>query len=678
MAVAARPPYFLEHKKTLLHGVPRTSYTLLIREDIWQAALAPSPRFGDAASSISSAPAELAVPQQHAEQAYVNAATAHTNGEVTRVPTHVALVVLTSSVLGLARKIIVPTAIVDAAVATGKTWIYIVEGNASLCLIECVGGMPIGEFKRIGRKSVSGYTIYRPQAAVDPTGFCDSALLERESSLPPFPTSLTSSYSSIVQSSSSSSALLDYAGQTPPSEVQSLCQIVTAHVPRDHLLRERYASLQNIARFMRSSNMADGTARTRFESATIALFQDFSSTDADMQHRVDVVTHWDVRRFVMAEAAAGNHNRNLRAWFVEQEVSLVTLRLRLAHSDADDLVRLVGPVAEEFALNVEEGGCYSIGAIDALAAGVGLDARGIGALIDSTTHRILMTVEQVADKLMPLWLTRTMNGEIKQPQPVVIVDDYDGDDRTCDGVDDDDDDSLRTVAKEIIEDRQRVTKGGKAGLHLPVNNADVSSLPDLEDLGAVKTLYPPCAFLLAEKLRHDNHLKFGERLAYTSFLLDVNYPKPTVVGHLRKHFKGVSEDQFKAKYASSVNRNEKGRWIDGMRDIPYGMSCSNLIAGRNIAGDNVADKTLHLGCPLQRLDREDLTALLRRMGVPDPEHVAYLARIDKNYSGACAQSFVNKFGRAPGTTRLASWRPIAPRAYFQEAKDMLDQQLRAE
>jgi hypothetical protein len=649
---AARPGYWLDKKSLTVRGTPRTVYTLFFRDDVWAEGHAKSSslRFGGA-------PAEIAVPPHYAEQAYLNAAVAHTNGEIRSVPPHVELVTLASSVMGFGDRLVVPTSIVDSS---RKEWIYIVEGNASICAIECAGGMPMASFKKFARRSVSGYTIFRAQC--DPTAFYDTVAFDRESSLPPMPSPLISPHSSIVSSSglSAPSPLLDYGGDTAtaPREVVMLRDIVAAHVARSHLLGERYASLQKIELFTKKEGGAAPTsARARFEAATIALFEDFGDADADMQHRVDVVTHWDVRKYVLPMLRLPHQ----RAWFVEQEARLVSLRLLMANSD--DLARLVSPVVDEFELKEGEGG-YSVSAMDALLAGIDLNAGGVGATI--ANGRVVLTVEQVANELLPEWIARAMRGELRIV-PTTTTDE-----------EEEDDEDIRAKASEIVSDRDSIIKGASARLRLPVNDPAVTeSLPDIEDLGAANAMYPPCVRLLREKLEVEGRLKYGERLAYTNFLYDVNYRQPVVEDHLRKHFTTtgcVSTDLFKRKYATSAKRAEPGDvWVDGVRTIPYSNSCANLIAGKNIRGDDRGSQHLKLGCPFNRLGRDDLSALLTRMGVQDVEGVIYTAHVERNCAGACASAFANKYGKLPDAgPRLAVWRPSAPRVWFGEAKDMFD------
>jgi hypothetical protein len=653
----------LDQKSTVVRGAQRTVYTLFFRDDVWAEGHAKSSslRFGGA-------PAEIAVPPHYATQAYLNSAVVHTTGEVRHVPAHVELVTLASSVMGFGDRLTVPTSVVDSS---HKTWIYIVEGNASICAIECAGGMSMADFRKFARRSVSGYTIFKSQC--DPTAFYDAATFDRESSLPPLPPVLISPHSSIVSSSGfgaqPASPLLDYGGPTAPREVVVLRDIVGAHVARAHLLGERYASLQKIELFTKKEGgAAPASARARFEAATIALFEDFGNADADMQHRVDVVTHWDMRKYVLPKLRLPHQ----RAWFIEQEARLVSLRLLMAHSNnIDDLARLVSPVIDEFELEATaEGGGYSVSAKDALLAGIDLDAGGVGAKI--ARGRVALTVDQVANELLPEWIARSMRGSLRIVPATNEEDDDDDDD------DDADADAILAKASEIVADRDSILKGASSRLRLPVNDpCAAESLPDIEDLGAANALHPPCVRLLREKLAVEGRLRYGERLAYTNFLYDVNYRQPDVEDHLRRHFTttgGVSTDLFKRKYATSTKRAEpRDVWADGVRTIPYSNSCANLIAGKNIRGDDSGAQHLKLGCPFNRLNRDALTALLVRMDVRDVEDAIYTAHVEKNCAGACAKAFASKYGKLPASgPRLAVWRPAAPRVWFGEAKDMFD------
>lgn len=675
--VPANPPYYLGRKETrAAGGVSRITYEQVFRTDVWEKGTphtSPEPRFpGGGAAVNNSSKHPLAI------HAYKSAVSAYTKAEVTDVPPHVAVLIAEREYLMTSKQRL---RVANAAINTlppSKTWIYIVEPVEAVTTMICAGGMSRNMIHK-ARRHAAFYEFFRVH--LDSTGFYDAEVLERESSLPSIPTAVSSPHDSLIASSSggfdmmlpaATSPLLDYAGARPPElMLRPLRDLVTPYVSLAHLLERRYEALQGVARFARDSATtigsvaANGTARQVFEASSIALFQDLRDDDPQIQHCADVVSYWTVRQHILN--AIPQRDGPVWRWFADNEAQLVTLRMRMAHANDDAaLARLLQPVTKTFDMECDpETGMYSIDIVTALAAGVPLSAAAI-VRTDAMRHRAFLTEEYVTDNIMPMWVARAVAGEIPAD-----TDTYD--DVIEENAHRDDDAEVHETAERIVADRLDAVHRGRAGLHLPTADADPSALPDIEDFGASKALHPPCAFLLEEKLRNTGHLKFGERVALTSFLLDVNYPKDSVEEHLRGHFTktgSTPESEFRTKYAGAVYRSERDKWEGGVRTVPYGMACRRLIARRDISGDNKADATLQLGCPFQRLGRADIAAMLARMGIDDDDNagnIAYTARVENNCAKACANTFAAKLGRLPSAT----WRPRAPRTYFQEGKQIV-------
>lgn len=680
---SADPPYRLSRKETrsVGAGAPRTVYEQSFRSDVWArgSPYDSEPRFGGA--NADNGDDKLAL----ARHAYASAVSAHTMAQVTGAPPHVEVLLAeegstSSMIIGGKARVRVPNAAIDTLPAN-KTWIYIVEPIASVATMACVGGFSLDAIAKKARRLPAVHEFFRVR--LDPTGFFDTHTLERESSLPPVPPAMASPHNSLIVSGGisappspeapTSSPLLDYCGTRPPeATLQRLRDFVSPYVAPEHLIERRYEALQNVGRFAHDNEEigaigASGTVKQVFEASSIALFQGLRDDDVHLQHCADVVSYWMIREHIIDVLP---RDSPVWKWFVEHETQFVALRTSLTHAEANNVAGLLEPVAETFGMVRDPGArTYSTDIISALGAGIDLSARGGAGIVrtDAATHRVTLTEEYVAARVMPLWIKKAVLGEIPGPPTAAndALEENMGGARKLAG------EAVRKAVEWIVGDRLDAVQRGQAGLHLPTASADHGALPDIEDLGAAKALFAPCAFVLEEKLRATGHLKFGERLAHTSFLLDLNYPSEAVEKHLRKHFTttgGTSDGEFSAKYAGAVHRNERGKWEGGVRTVPYGMSCRRIVARTDIIGDNRANADLRLGCPFQRNEpRADLVALLGRMGVDDSERagaIAYTARVEGNCQKACADTFAAKFGRLPSGT----WRPRAPRTYYQEGR----------
>lgn len=656
-------PYRLTSKQTRAVGssVPRVIYEQVFRSDVWDRGTpqASEPRFGGSEAGADK--------RALAHHAYTSAVAAHTQTRVTDVPPHVAILLAkgdgdSTMVVGSKARVRVSNAEMDA-LPMNKTWIYVVEPVASVATMVCVGGGARTTVLSKARRHAAFHEFFRVR--LDSTGFFDAQTLERESSLPALPPALASPSNSLFVSGGvaeeTSSPLLDYVGVRPPAAaLQRLRDFVMPYVTVAHLLERRYEALQGVARFARDNTevigsiRTSGTARQVFEASSITLFQGLRDNDPHLQHCADIVSYWAMREYIIDTLP---HDGPVRRWFAEHEAQLVLLRTSLTHADADSRTDLLVPVAETFGMVRDPTtGTYSMNIVDALAEGIRLGAGKGLVRTEAATHRAVLTEDYVASHVMAAWIARAVVGDLPGLE----------DENTP--REKEEDVEVRAAAKRIVEDRLDAVQRGQSGLHLPSASADPRELPDIEDFGAASALFPPCAFALEEKLRTTGHLKFGERVAHASFLLDLNYPKDTVEAHMRKHFSsvgGTPDDDFTSKYAGSVHRNECNKWENGVRTVPYGMACRRLIARTNIAGDNRANTDLRLGCPFQRFEsRADMSAQLLRMGIADADAIAYTARVEGNCQKACAETFVAKFGRVPSAT----WRPRAPRTYYQEGR----------
>jgi len=281
----------------------------------------------------------------------------------------------------------------------------------------------------------------------------------------------------------------------------------------------------------------------------------------------------------------------------------------------------------------------------------------------------------VADDLVPFFIQACIEGKVdhaREGRAAASASILDEEEACCGNSDldltaPDNDDDVRAEAKSIIQDRIDEVSGALAGLHLPHANVDQRTLPHIENTSAVNALYPLCIQRLRRKLMVTNHLKFGERFEYTSFLLDIGYTKAIVNAHLEKHMTAVTS--LSSKYHNLATRQEIGLWKDGFRTIPYGMACNRKISGKDLPGDVAArDETMCIGCPYARLSGQTLRSELAAGGIDDVEDIVVLARVDSNPRGACAQHFRTLFNHLPNDRfSHGAWRPRAPRAFFKEA-----------
>ncbi|KKK50536.1 hypothetical protein LCGC14_3124040, partial [marine sediment metagenome] len=92
---------------------------------------------------------------------------------------------------------------------------------------------------------------------------------------------------------------------------------------------------------------------------------------------------------------------------------------------------------------------------------------------------------------------------------------------------------------------KEILKQISKNLTIDLLNIDKSKLSDIEN-DITTSSFPLCKFMLRKTLLEKNHLKFAERYAYASFLLDIGYEKDQIESHLRKYFSkgGTGKTKF--------------------------------------------------------------------------------------------------------------------------------------
>lgn len=626
------------------------------------------------------------------------------------------------------------------------TWIYVLEADAAHHTILCVGGISRQDFvKTVMSFAGKSHTISR--ARCTPMGFYNTTDFDRESSLPGVPGALSSPHTSAMALSSSGAMtpplereggaaaaaaaaavpttpwedryhpLLDYSGSLASSAVMTLCGRIAQLVPLQQLLRGRYTDMENMERFKRDMGGLSATHAGAYSNAcsaaqvhgasTIALIDCVGTDDAGLQHAAHLVSHWLVRRYILDMLPKDNSTWQ---WFARREAELVTLHTRFA----GDLARSLEPVVLHFGLTPVGPGTvppeavraakatpaayasawFTMDSVDALVAGIAALGSGTGArqaYISPATHLVFMSAEQVADDLLPLFLTACIRGEVTSPAKSVAITTTTADEGTAEQNDsvllfDDDarpadananvDDDVLLVAEAtaILDERAAHVSGASQGFFLPQKDVDPKTLPHLDNASATRTMWPLCKQRLWNKLITTHRLEYGERLAYAAFLLDLGYSKDIIRAHMFRHFTkaGITQQQFDAWFANCVVYSEKNVWEDGTRTIPYDISCNRRIAATDLPGDtDRADASnMCVACPYARLSGEtlsrELTASIPKTAGCAPrdiEDIVNTATVERNPAGACAKHFAMLYKRQP----RQRWRPMAPRAFTRYA-----------
>lgn len=214
---------------------------------------------------------------------------------------------------------------------------------------------------------------------------------------------------------------------------------------------------------------------------------------------------------------------------------------------------------------------------------------------------------------------------------------------------------------------KEILKQISKNLTIDLLNIDKSKLSDIEN-DITTSSFPLCKFMLRKTLLEKNHLKFAERYAYASFLLDIGYEKDQIESHLRKYFSkgGTSKTKFDTKYMHALQYNDKGKCENGKRIIPYGMGCKKII------NNTIFNSEIKVGCPFNSkvMKYDDLKNLIIESGINSNnssiEEILYTFSQLESPMAACAQYFKAKHEILP-QNNLSEWRPLLPQLYVNES-----------
>ena len=680
-------------------------------------------------SGAPTSPRNALVGQRNA--AYLGAA-AEFGTPLTQVPKHVHLILCTRAPGREAPRLRFSKAQQPTRLETAVTWVYFLEASREDRRIHCVGGVSEATFKT-RTLNVGGDTLSIPRAICSPLSFFVKADYDKETSLPGVPDSLSASLATAFSISSSGTIspppsaaaaaaaaasasasaaaaaghpLLDYAGHQASDHVLALRDIVAPKIPLPQLLRHRYDTMENVARFKKLMGVdisyvaAYGSVCTPLQvsgASTIGLIDELGG-DGSLQHAGHLVSHWLVRRFILDKFPV---DHSTWKWFAQRETELVTQHVRFAA----DLDHLLVPVVDHFNLTrvqaheVPDGAhaaaselpapptsWYSMDAIDALTLSLqALCTHGASQVyICPTTHQAYLSSEQVADDLIPLFIDACIRGNVPAPDvpvggaggDVVLI--GDGEETQTPSPEMEMDGFIAAEAARILEDRAANAAGATSGLYLPRNDVDPKTLFHLDNGSAYRFMTPLCVQRRRNKMVRDNHLEYGERLAWAAHLLDLGYKREVILDNMFLHFakKGISRQQFDASHANCVVYNEKNKWEDGVREIPYDISCRRRIEGTDLPGDSrTSPEDACVACPYARLSTDTLRRELQASIPPaakkcspgDIEDIVATAKTQQDPGAACAKHFAALYGGTPYPT----WRPSAPRGFTQPALESI-------
>ena len=594
-------------------------------------------------------------------EVYLKMVAAQSEGKITTVPDHVAVLEAEARTTCMIR---LPEHAVNAALARHSVRrCAIVFENAVL------GSVTREELIEHSVQDQGSVVVY--DSWINPNRLYDPAVLDRESSLPSPPPSC---------GSVGMSGLSDEVDNEQPyflvrpdlhAYIRTLEILHRAGVEAHRVLKQRAKTYGKLERFYRETRVRVRKAKL-LELASVVETTLFADIPEHLWPLASLVGHWEVRdRLFGADA-----------WYADQEARLCTI---LHSEQCADLAtsglggRLVDPPlaagAAERMHNESEQIWYEVSAIDLANSGSKCLLNRGASDICVTKGRAFVPRSTVVEDIIPLWIALVVRSDI----PVVNTNDAAAEEDTFlideDTTDVPDHDIARVaadldrMAQSIATKRRDEMANRAAARMLPTRTPEAAAnLPDLEDLMSNGTL-PACAWSMEERLQvHEHHLKHPERFQHTGFLLSLNYSFDAVNEHMWKHFSknGTSRTLFDTKYKrrESNSANERALWTNGVRQCEYEYSCEKLRDSKQMKGPDS-----RTGCPFTHYDGPGLAALLHRMApgakADDLEYVSYLASVDKNPAGACAEMFKVTQGRSFGGSEAA--RPRAPRYYWRDA-----------
>ena len=593
-------------------------------------------------------------------EVYLRTVAAQSGGKITTVPDHVAVLEAEARKACIIR---LPEHAVNAALArhSVRRCAIVFEGSV-------LGSVTREELIEHSVQDQGSVVVY--DSWINANRLYDPAVLDREASLPSPPPSC---------GSVGMSGLSDEVGGEKPyflvrpdlhAYINAIEILHSSGVEAHRVLKQRYKAYKKIERFNHDTRVRERKVKL-FELASVVETTLFADIPEHLWSLASMIGHWEVRDRLFG----------VDTWYSEQEARLCTV---LHFDQCADLAtsglggRLVDPPlaagAPERMHNESEHVWYEVSAIDLANSGSQcLRDRGASDIF-VTKGRAFVPHAVVVEDIIPLWIGRVVREHVS----LETADDASAEDTVLINEDTTDapDYDLARVAADLNQTAQSIATKRRdsvakraAARMLPTRAPEASAdLPDLEDLMSSGTL-PPCAWSMEERLQvHEHHLKHPERFQHTGFLLSLNYGFDAVNEHLWKHFakNGTTRARFDTKYKrrESNSANERALWKDGVRQCEYEYSCEKLRDSKQMKA--TGSRT---GCPFTHYDGPGLAALLSRMAPgakrDDLEYVVYLASVDRNPAGACAEMFKVTQGRPFGGSEAA--RPRAPRYYWRDA-----------
>ncbi len=184
----------------------------------------------------------------------------------------------------------------------------------------------------------------------------------------------------------------------------------------------------------------------------------------------------------------------------------------------------------------------------------------------------------------------------------------------------------------------------KGKLEGKINLADIDML--------AKRFYPPCAKILHNALKTNNHLKHDGRMQYGLFLKGMGLTLDDSVNFWRTEFtKKITTEVFQKRYLYNIRHNYGS---EGKRADYTPWSCTKIL---NLPPP--AEGQYH-GCPFKTFSSDRILPLLRQYGVSDATlSIIMRAKETFQYELACLKLFEEL---NPGTGNAGS----SPHAFFVE------------
>uniref|UniRef100_A0A0K0DX54 DNA primase large subunit n=2 Tax=Strongyloides stercoralis TaxID=6248 RepID=A0A0K0DX54_STRER len=171
--------------------------------------------------------------------------------------------------------------------------------------------------------------------------------------------------------------------------------------------------------------------------------------------------------------------------------------------------------------------------------------------------------------------------------------------------------------------------------------------------------FPPCMRNIHNVLRINNHLRYGARNQYISFLKAIGMSLENTLDFLKNAFsKKIDFERFKKEYAYNI-RHMFG--LEGHRKGLNAFSCPKIILS-NLPGPSDCH-----GCPFKHSDKRSLTHLLTQMGLSTGQIDIVLEQAKNNrFDYACTRTF--EFSHKMEENSLKELI-VHPNRYFELSRD---------